>query len=142
MSIVALLFLVALCSSGVSFKLQRSPPSIVTLRSTKKSYISHHLNALREHRAAQGIYATSSKTSGYFTETINTMYLTVWWGSIQFGSPPQTLDVLFDTGSSNLWIPCLGCGNCVSKVFSPARSNTSKDLGETFHNVRDWLGAG
>jgi len=133
MSIVALLFLVALCSNGVSFKLQRSQPSIVTLRSTKKSYIAHHLIALREHRLAQGIYVANSMKSGYFTETINTMYLTVWWGSIQFGSPPQTLDVLFDTGSSNLWIPCLGCGNCVSKVFSPARSNTSKDLGETFH---------
>jgi len=80
----------------------------------------------------QGVYSKSSKAAGYFTETINTLYLTVWWGSIEFGRPPQDLSVLFDTGSSNLWVPCLGCGNCVSKVFSPARSNTSKDLGETF----------
>ncbi|RAL04865.1 pepsin-like aspartic protease [Aspergillus ibericus CBS 121593] len=48
-----------------------------------------------------------------------------WYSSIQVGTPPQTLTVMYDTGSTELVLPnknCINCGN--HRRFDPSKSQS------------------
>lgn len=55
-------------------------------------------------------------------------YLSMWYGEVQFGTPSQSILQLFDTGSSNLWVPCVGCSNCETTLFDPNASLSSDNV--------------
>ena len=53
-------------------------------------------------------------------------------GTIAVGNPPQKIDVIFDTGSSNFWITSKDCrdpGCLIQKSFNGKISSTYKKLG-------------
>lgn len=47
----------------------------------------------------------------------------LYYGPLDFGSPPQSLTVDIDTGSADLWMP-VDCQGCANDQFSSRRSST------------------
>uniref|UniRef100_A0A286XMY7 Cathepsin E n=1 Tax=Cavia porcellus TaxID=10141 RepID=A0A286XMY7_CAVPO len=58
-----------------------------------------------------------------------------YFGTISIGSPPQNFTVIFDTGSSNLWVPSVYCTSPACQthpVFHPSLSSTYREVGNSF----------
>jgi len=62
----------------------------------------------RDSRRVLKSSASSSSASVELTDYYNNQYV----GSLGIGTPAQTLSVVFDTGSSDVWIPGKGCTSC------------------------------
>uniref|UniRef100_A0A4W2HAC8 Pregnancy-associated glycoprotein 2-like n=1 Tax=Bos indicus x Bos taurus TaxID=30522 RepID=A0A4W2HAC8_BOBOX len=97
-----------------------------TLRETLRE--KNLLNNFLEEQA----YRLSKNDSKITIHPLRNYLDTAYVGNITIGTPPQEFRVVFDTGSANLWVPCITCTSpaCYThNTFNPQNSSSFREVG-------------
>lgn len=112
----------------VSFFLERN--ALLEKHSDEREEFETRRN-LRERKNGQ-LFASGKKENIVIDDYSNAQY----YGIVEVGSPPQEFKVVYDTGSSNLWVPdkTCGCGGFVGhkSKFDAAKSSSYVEDGSPF----------
>jgi len=93
------------------------------------------MKTLRKIWREQGVPLPPRSVSKYTSDPIHIHNFedAQFYGEMQQGTPGQKFNVIYDTGSSNLWVPAKNCSNCgVKPKFDASKSSTYVKNGTIF----------
>lgn len=128
--LVVLLALPQLCTDAAPIRIALSrkeplaPDELLDMTATADALQSH--KSMRELAVVTGGKRVPLRNYG------NVQYI----GRVAFGNPLQHMDMVFDTGSSDTWIPGVECDSCGSHTrFQHTRSTTFLDTRTKFFDA-------
>jgi len=125
-----------LLSAGAAGEVYRIPLQ------RKPSLLSETIKDSQSRRQLKSVTNSKSINSvdgvpGYSVIVLKDYENNAYYGTVKLGTPPQTFRVIFDTGSSNVWIPNIGLqetrpGKFDKNLYDSSKSSTYNENGQYF----------
>lgn len=113
--------------------------ALVSSLAVSSALVRFPLNKRSNHEFVQSRIKSGRKSTATVTGSgsivINDYENSQYYGEIQLGTPAQTFNVIFDTGSADLWVASSDCNDSCGRhaKYDSSKSSTYIANGTTFH---------